>query len=217
MAGRWQTVNAMQKYPGSQEPNETGFSLANNTDATFFEVLSQFPERARRFANSMRAFTEVPGYDMSHVVDGFPWADLGHGTVVDVGGSQGFASFAIASAFPDLSFVVQDAAPVIAAAEKQAPVGLAHPVKFMTHDFFTEQPVHGADVYFLRWVLHDWSDKYSLKILRNLVPALKPGAKVVVMDAVLPKPGVLPRWQDDKLRYVLPHVMVKSCPSPTVG
>ncbi|KAM3076301.1 hypothetical protein ACMFMF_005634 [Clarireedia jacksonii] len=59
-----QTVNAMVKHPGSQEPNETlwfskrlvtGFALANRTDKSVFETLSQNPPRARRFGNAMKA------------------------------------------------------------------------------------------------------------------------------------------------------------------
>ncbi|KAI3399734.1 hypothetical protein diail_5801 [Diaporthe ilicicola] len=118
-----------------------------------------------------------------------------------VGGSQGFTCFAIARKFPSLSFVVQDLPPVIEAAQKEVPPDLASRTKFMAHDFLTEQPVHGADVYFFRWIFHNWSDKYCVKILRNLIPALKPGAKVVINDNVLPKPGVLSQWQEERLRY----------------
>lgn len=32
----------------------------------------------------MRSFTEGTGFELSHVVDNFPWGDLGKGTVVDV-------------------------------------------------------------------------------------------------------------------------------------
>jgi hypothetical protein len=73
----------------------------------------------------------------------------------------------------------------------------------MTHDFLLEdQPVQGGDVYFFRWILHNWSDKYCVKILRGLIPSLKPGAKIVLNDNVLPQPGVLSRWQENRLRYV---------------
>ncbi|KAK4206754.1 S-adenosyl-L-methionine-dependent methyltransferase [Rhypophila decipiens] len=198
-----QTCNALTKYPGSQEPNETGFALANNTKATVYEVFSQFPERARRFGNAMRSFTEGTGFELSHVVDNFPWGDLPQdGVVVDIGGSQGFVCFALAAQFPSLSFIVQDLEPVIRAAEKQ-PQAIelgTDRIKFMTHDFLTEQLVHGADVYFFRWILHNWSDKYCVRILRNLIPALKQGAKIVINDNVLPKPGVMSKWQEDRLR-----------------
>lgn len=55
----------------------------------------------------------------------------------------------------------------------------------MNSDFFTPQPVT-ADVYYLRWILHNWPDKYCVEILRNLRPALKPGAMIVIHEQVLP-------------------------------
>ncbi|TRX96512.1 hypothetical protein FHL15_002784 [Xylaria flabelliformis] len=195
-----QTCNALDKWSGSQEPNETGFSLANETDKSIYVEFSKFPERARRFGNAMRSFTEGTGFELDHIVNNFPWGDIKDGTVVDVGGSQGFASFAIARQFPSVKCVVQDLEPVVLAAEKETPPELAGRVKFMTHDFFKEQPVSGADVYFFRWIFHNWSDKYSIEILRKQIPALKPGAMIVINDNVLPKPGVLSDWQEDRLR-----------------
>ena len=72
----------------------------------------------------------------------------------------------------------------------------------MVHDFLTPQPVKGADIYLLRWILHDWSDKYSVAILRNLIPALKRGAKVLVNDVCIPEPGQLGIAVDRKLRVM---------------
>jgi hypothetical protein len=95
--------------------------------------------------------------------------------------------------------------PVIESAQKQGQGATGNDsgrVEFMVHDFLTEQPVRGADVYFLRWVLHNWSDKDAVRILRSLVPALKTGARIVVCDTVLPRPGALPKWIEDRLRSV---------------
>ncbi|RAH70083.1 uncharacterized protein BO66DRAFT_438444 [Aspergillus aculeatinus CBS 121060] len=90
--------------------------------------------------------------------------------------------------------IVQDAAQVVSQAISTAQAQPATDasrtveprIEFQAHDFFHEQPVKGADVYLLRLVLHDWSDKYALQILRALIPALQPGAKVVVNDRVVP-------------------------------
>jgi hypothetical protein len=49
---------------------------------------------------------------------------------------------------------------------------------------FEPQPVAGADIYMLKWILHDWPDAESVAILRALVPALKPGARVLFIDYV---------------------------------
>ncbi|PQE06932.1 6-hydroxytryprostatin B O-methyltransferase protein [Rutstroemia sp. NJR-2017a WRK4] len=195
-----QTLDAMVKWPGSQEPNETGFALANNTDKSLFAVLSQDPQRARRFGNGMKAFTEGTGYDLQYVVNNYPWEGLGSGTIVDVGGSHGFTCIRLAQAFPSLNFIVQDLPPVVAVGEKSTPSELLDRIKFMAYDFLTEQPVKNADVYFFRWIFHNWSDKYCIQILRNHIPAIKKGARIVINDNVLPEPGSLPRWREERLR-----------------
>ncbi|KAF4633506.1 hypothetical protein G7Y89_g4613 [Cudoniella acicularis] len=194
-----QTVNAMVKYPGSQEPNETGFAIANNSDKSVFEVLSQDMFRAKRFGNAMKAFTEGTGFDLQYV-DNYPWKEIENGTVVDVGGSHGFACTKLASSFPGLKFIVQDLPSVVANGANSVPAELSRRIEFMAHDFLKEQPIKNADVYFFRWIFHNWSDKYCIQILRNLIPALKNGACIVINDNVLLKPGTLPNWREERLR-----------------
>ncbi|KAJ5667571.1 O-methyltransferase [Penicillium longicatenatum] len=40
--------------------------------------------------------------------------------------------------------------------------------RFMVHDSFTPIPVRDADVYWLRYILHDWDDASCIEILSNL-------------------------------------------------
>ncbi|KAI2609227.1 hypothetical protein GGR54DRAFT_618215 [Hypoxylon sp. NC1633] len=75
-------------------------------------------------------------------------------------------------------------------------------VEVMVYDFFEEQPVKDADVYVYRWILYNWPDKYCVKILRALVPALKPVSRILVVEQVMPTPGVLPN-ASIKVRAVL--------------
>ncbi|KAI0156804.1 S-adenosyl-L-methionine-dependent methyltransferase [Xylariaceae sp. FL1272] len=185
--------DAWEKYPNSDEPNQS---------KSIYEVFDEDPERAKRFGDAMKSFTQGTGFELHHVVDNVPWADFKNGTVVDVGGSQGHVAMAVARAFPSLSFVVQDVESVVSAGKKSVPSDLAGHVKFMAYDLFTEQPVRNADIYYFRWIFHNWSDKYCVKILKNLIPALKPGAKIIVNDGVLPKPGTLSKWQEKKLRAI---------------
>ncbi|KAJ8121801.1 hypothetical protein ONZ43_g1835 [Nemania bipapillata] len=174
----WKLVDALKRWPQAEEPNETGFSLANNTTESFYAELSKDPERAHRFGGAMSFFTTGEGYSLRHLTDGYRWDAIGNGTVVDVGGSKGDAAFAIAHKYPDIQLIVQEL-PEVVAISKDEP-GLN--VKFMEHDFFTEQPVKNADVYLYRWILHNWPDKYCVQILNSLIPALKPGARVLIMD-----------------------------------
>lgn len=108
-------------------------------------------------------------------------------------------SIALAEKYPKLNFVVQDLPDIVAAGQRALPPDLKERVLFQTHDFFTPQPVQ-ADVYFLRFILHDYSDTHATLILKNLLPAFKPNSKLLVMDGVLPEPGTMPRSQERQIR-----------------
>jgi hypothetical protein len=125
------------------------------------------------------------------VISGFDWASLGEATVVNVGGSHGLVNIDIAKAFPKLHFIVQDLPKVIEDARAKLPEELSDRVTYMAHNFFTEQPVNDADIYYFRWILHDWSDKYCLKILKALIPALKSGARLLLSERCLEAPSTV--------------------------
>ncbi|KAI0875274.1 S-adenosyl-L-methionine-dependent methyltransferase [Hypoxylon argillaceum] len=166
------------------------FSLANQTSLSMFDVLAADPERAARFAAGMRLYAARPDLDVHYLVDAWPWGGLKDGaTVIDVGGSHGEAAIALARAFPSMNLVVQDIdKPTILEADSRKPADIADRVRYMTHDFFTEQPIREADVYLYRACFHNWSDKYAVRILRALIPALKVGARVLLNDVVVPGP-----------------------------
>lgn len=143
----------------------------------------------------MKSFSKDPDYALSHLVNLYPWSQFitpqnPSPLVVDLGGSLGHASAAIAAAHPSLRFVVQDLARLYASGDPAAKISedVRDRVSFMVQDFFEEQAIKGADVYLIRWCLHNWSDKYVIKILRALIPALKTGARIVINDGVLPEP-----------------------------
>ena len=71
--------------------------------------------------------------------------------------------------YPNLSFVIQDRGPVLQQAEhnvwpKENPSALAEDrVKFMQHDFFQQNPVQGAAIYWLRNILYCPARRLLLK------------------------------------------------------
>ncbi|KUJ13969.1 putative O-methyltransferase [Mollisia scopiformis] len=195
-------VPAMIKWPNSQKPSHTGFSLANDTDEPIYETLRKDPQRAARFAEGMSSFATGAGYETQHVVEYSLWSSISGGLVVDCGGSHGDFMIAIAKKYPSWNFIVQDLASTIES-RPELPPGLENRVTFMAHDFFTEQPVKNADVYFFRWIFHNWSDRYSLRILRSLIPALKPQARVIINDACLPEPNTLPIMAERSIRSMV--------------
>lgn len=185
-------LEALEKYPGSEEPNETGFNVDNNTNDPFYVEIAKTPERARRFGGCMHFLTRGPGFDINHLIRGYDWAELDKtgGIVVDCGGGQGAVSRALASATSKLRFIVQDLPGTVEEGERILPEHLKDRITFKVHDFFTPQPVKGADVYFFRYIFHNWSDKYATEILQNLLPAMRKGSRVVIYEPVLSQVAV---------------------------
>ncbi|KAH8902067.1 S-adenosyl-L-methionine-dependent methyltransferase [Coniochaeta sp. PMI_546] len=182
-------VNAMKKWPASEEPTETGVNLAYGQTLPWFDFIQQDEAFSKRYNLAMKAHGGAAGYGLEHVVKGYSWGDLGKANIVDMGGNQGYVSFAIAEAFPKLSFIVQDQAGMRTPETiAKVPDALADRVKLTTHDFFTPQ-TEVADVYFFRMIFHGFADKYCIRILRALIPALKKGARIVINDGALPEPG----------------------------
>ncbi len=152
----------------------------------------------------MKAYTSSSGFDISYILDHYCWDAFGNGVVVDVGGGRGHVAIPLAQRYRSLHLVVQDMAQVVEGAVSELPSELTSRVTFMAHDFFAEQPVE-ADVYYFRWIFHNWSDKYAMQILRCLIPALKHGARVVIQDTCLPEPGRIAGWREKELRYMYRH------------
>ena len=166
-----------------------------------FVTLGKDVERAKRMAEGMVSLTGGEGYEVSYLFDSYPWEELDAraGTVVDVGGSHGFVCVDLAKRYPNLKFVVQDLPKTIASAPKLEGK-LKDRIIFQAHDFHTRQPVEGADIYLFRWIFHNQSDKYTLNMLRQLIPALKKGARVVINDHCLPEPGTESAWDEKIIR-----------------
>ncbi|KAL4963710.1 O-methyltransferase tpcA [Aspergillus stella-maris] len=154
----------------------------------------------------------------AHAYD-FPWADLGNALVVDVGGGVGGFILQLLPVYPQLRFIVQDRAEVLRQAETEiwpaeAPEAVKDGrVQLMEHDFFQPNPVKGADVYWLRGVLHDWADDYCVQILSTLRESMAPRSRILVCDQVMnttagcdeipPAPAPLPANYGYYMRY--PH------------
>ncbi|KAK9775323.1 putative O-methyltransferase domain-containing protein [Seiridium cardinale] len=200
-------VEATERWGEDRAANHTAYAIAWDTDLTVFGHVAADPDLQGRWASYMRALTQSEGMTVKHLVEGWRcgWdALVARGAVlVDVGGSAGHVSVALARAFPGLRAIVQDRVEVVQRARAENAPGLIEEglgVTFEIHDFFTPQPVRPqgwedqgrGDVYLLRQILHDWGDEEAIKILRHLASALErsgPDARLIVMDTVLPLPG----------------------------
>jgi hypothetical protein len=73
---------------------------------------------------------------------------------------------------------------VATANETVTRAGLGDRVAVVEGDFFDCVPT--ADVYVMPVVLHDWDDTSSLRILANIAKAATPGARLVLLEMVMP-------------------------------
>ena len=55
----------------------------------------------------------------------------------------------------------------------------------LVNDFLKNQPIKGADIYYMRMILHDWADNYCLQILRLLREAAAPDSRLLIVDSTM--------------------------------
>ncbi|KAI0845177.1 S-adenosyl-L-methionine-dependent methyltransferase [Daldinia vernicosa] len=136
--------------------------------------------RQRNFVAFMAYLKEIFHLE-GILLDAYDWKAVGKASVVDVGGSAGHDAFVLARKFPELTITVQDLPQVQPVFEANVPEDLKDRVSFVAHDFFQPQPVQ-ADIYVIKLILHDWPDHEAVKLLRAMIPALKPGARLVLIE-----------------------------------
>ena len=185
-------VTALRKYHGSVDPGETGLTIGFGIEGrSIFDFFGSEPHRAHRFGGAM-GFFAASGTNLAaevEVAGGYPWQSLGKAKMVDCGGSRGHVSMAVANVAPEMHFVVQDLPEVVSQAESRPPKQLENRIRYETYDFFTPQPIKDADVYFFRRIFHDWPDHKCIEILKNLVPSMKLGSRVILDETILTPPG----------------------------
>ncbi|KAJ5612602.1 S-adenosyl-L-methionine-dependent methyltransferase [Penicillium lagena] len=189
--------DALSKWGPSEEPTETGLSIATSsgsaiiTPTTFWKHLEKNRPSYDRFTDGCAYLYGNDKFWEREVVDGFDWSACGNATVIDVGGSRGQGSIALARKFPNLQFVVQDYAHVCEEGDLALPEEFRDRIKFEAHDLF--EPQRGIEghqaVFFLRTILHDWSDRYACKILQSILAGMKPGDRIVLVEMIMPNPG----------------------------
>ncbi|KAK8057644.1 hydroxyindole O-methyltransferase [Apiospora saccharicola] len=173
----------------------TAYNVAFRHDLPFFDRLGQNPELHRQFAGYMRALATNQGTHMKHLVKGLDWGRNPNATVVDVGGSTGHSCIALAQAYTNLRFIVQDL-PGVVEGGPQILAGIedtnvTRRIQYQSHNFFEPNPVVGADFYLLRLILHDWNADDCVRILRAILPPCEttPGLVLCLWTASCPPPG----------------------------
>ena len=159
---------------------KTAFELAHG--APVFEYLSTRPDDLRINTEFM---TEMAGPRLLAAARSYEFPPSG--VVVDVGGGEGAMLMAVLQANPGLKGVLIELPEVIETArEVLKDAGLADRCSLDAGDFFDGVP-SGGDIYILSNILHDWDDEHAGRILANCRRAMSSGAKLFIVDAIMPE------------------------------
>jgi hypothetical protein len=147
--------------------------------ANVWEYLAAHDDEARTFRAAM---TDISTPVIREAVAAI---DVGERRlVIDIGGANGAFVGELLQANQHLTGVVldlDDAMPGVVKESRRR--GLADRMSGIGGDFFDSVPA--ADLYLLKFVLHDWSDQPCIKILANIRGAMNQGGRLFIVEMML--------------------------------
>jgi SAM-dependent methyltransferase len=143
-----------------------------------FHYYAEHPAEGRAFTGAMSASSSFIADEIARALD-ISFARV----VVDVGGASGIIIGALIARNPDLEGILLERPDVVPRARAAiAGSGLSQRCSVVAGDFFQEVP--RADVYILKYIIHDWDDEQSTKILGNCARRLRKGGRVVLIERI---------------------------------
>jgi hypothetical protein len=144
---------------------------------SIWDHFSDHPEEGARFANAMRQLTAI---ELAALARAYPWPR--EGVICDVGGGIGTLLAAILERRERARGILVDAPEVLVEAEDfLRSRGLAERIERRAGDLFGALDAR-ADVYVLKWILHDWSDEACREILHRVRATMPSRSRIVVID-----------------------------------
>ena len=174
LPGLWLAWN---EFSASVRSGRTQAATALGSD--FFDYLEQHPTEARDFTEGLASTTSLWVGDAAEVID-----TTGVKLAADIGGANGSLLHVLQQANPELHGIVFDRPNIVAsAAAETARKGLAERTQVVGGNFFESVPT--ADLYLLKFIIHDWDDENCVKILRNCREAMIPGGRIAVIEMII--------------------------------
>jgi hypothetical protein len=152
-------------------PTEPAFERAFGSD--FWSWLAANAEERSAFDRAM----EGGRTELADKLAALEWHD--DEVVVDIGGGSGTLLRELIERRPHLRGIVFDLPET-----DRDEASLGDRIEFVAGNFFEHAPK--GDVYILSKILHDWDDERATAILRPIRAAAPLGARVLVLDAVIP-------------------------------
>jgi len=149
-----------------------------------FEHLRDDEEAGRIFDRARRS---ISGRTFPAVAAGYDFSGI-H-TLLDVGGGSGGLLTAILKANPRMQGILADLPRVVARAKQELKAAdLGGRCRCVETDMFESVP-EGAGAVILASVIHDFDDERSIQILKNCRQAVRPGAKLLLVELMIAPPN----------------------------
>ncbi|WP_167025458.1 methyltransferase [Chryseobacterium sp. Tr-659] len=147
------------------------------------ELWSYYKKHPEAGENFGRGMTGMSGMELNGIMKNYDFTP--YKRIVDVGGGNGVMIYTILNAAPDSSGIIFDESNVIEKTIPLIPEHLKERCSVAIGSFFEKVPA-GADLYTMKWIIHDWSDEECIQILKVCYEAMPKGAKLLIIDAVIP-------------------------------
>lgn len=155
---------------------------------TLFAHVKSHPEAGAVFNNFMATQTAASN---KALLASYSFAGVRE--MVDVGGGRGALIAGALQAEPGLRGILFDMPEVVAsAAPLLAEAGVAERCRVLGGNFFEGLPP-GADLYALKFILHDWRDAECVRILGHCRRAMVPEGRVLIIEHIVPD-GLAPHF-----------------------
>lgn len=151
--------------------------------ADLFQYFTQHnPQSAKIFNDSMTGFSEQVNMPIATANYDFSAID----TLVDIGGGMGTQLMTLLNVHPAIrKGILFDRPPVIAQAQAAVTAsGLGERCELIAGNFFEGIP-QGADAYFMKQIIKDWSDEQCVQLLTRCRQAMRHDGRVLVAEVVL--------------------------------
>lgn len=162
-----------------QQSVKTGEIAFNYTfGMPVFPYFAQNPNAAAVFDRSMTSFSAAVAEAVSSTYD-FSEAK----TIADIAGGQGVLLAKVLQTNPETKGVLFEQPQVLEGNILQKE-GVADRTELISGDFFEEIPVV-ADIYLMKFIIHDWNDEQSITILKNLAKSAPKGSRLLLVETVI--------------------------------
>lgn len=141
-----------------------------------FEHLSENPEANRAFNNGMTGWASQSALAVVEAVDFSTYP-----VCVDIGGGAGHFLATLLDRYPNTRGILFDQEHVVTGARVED-----SRLEVVAGSFFERIP-EGGDAYFLKNILHDWDDNVSTQILKRIADAMRPEARLFIVESVVPE------------------------------